>query len=387
MQKRMLPLFALINLLFSTAVLADHTITYKAKLIPFDSKTLEEPPTEIEFELKLQTKSKIDNPFTEQLLRDSVTPYINSIKEEIEGIMTATDELLQSGEIDEETGEELVKQLNRNFKNITKDASKQGEKLLKKQWETLVKEDKSLRDWKIKANVEITKGTFSLAKGVISAVGSGGLSLVVEIVGIVNSLVTIGDNLSKLLSSEASARKDLLEAIADVDKKLKGEKRSIIKNLKDVFLGSENTLEEELETYDKKLIGVRQEAEKLAKALNKLLNKQDELQELAKEEGGDLADGLEDMEKMTKQYLAGIDGVNDSRKVGAKLQKQGEKMLELAREKEGKLSKLRDKLVSVIELGDQIVTLMDPIDTLIEHGSNAGGAAAKSFGDYIASKK
>lgn len=383
MNKPILLLFLSMSLLFSNSAFADHTVTYKSNLIPFNAKTLEEPPTEIEFKINLKTKSKVDNPFTEQLLRDAVTPYLKDIKDEVEGIMKATDELLQSGEVDEETAEMLVKQLNRNFKNILKDSKKKAENLLKKQWEELVKEDKELRDWKISAAVEISKGGFTVIQSAVNAVGSGGLSLAIDIFSIVKNVITVADNLKKLLIGEEKARKDLLDSISDVEKKIKGEKRSVITNLKDFFGGSENALEEDLETYNAKLTGVRKQAQKLSKLLNKLLNEQDELQAVAKEEGGDLAAGLKDIEKMTAQYLEAIDGLNDSHKIGKQLKKQGEQLLKLARDKEGKASKIRDKIYKMIELGDKLYSAIDPVDRAIEYGSDAAGGVATLYGKYI----
>ena len=256
----------------------NHTITYKANLIPFKTKTLQAPPTEIVFNITLGTESKIDNPFTEQLLRDSVTPYLNSVKEEIAGIMKATDDTLQMDDIDEETAEVLVEQLNRNFGHIIEDAEKMGQKLVMKQWKELVKENDSLKVWKIKTKVEIGKAGFGSLVGAVNVFTTGGWGVIWEIIPLVNDILTVYSNVKKLAIGEEKARKELLEVMDYITKKLAGEERGFFDKLSDFFSGKENDLEEEIETYIQKLTGVRHEIEKLAMKVYELLDKQDNLQ-------------------------------------------------------------------------------------------------------------
>jgi chromosome segregation ATPase len=147
-------------------------------------------------------------------------------------------------------------------------------------------------------------------------------------------------------------------------------------------------LQEDLETYTSKLTGIRQEIEQLATKLNELLNKQDDLQALAKEEkDANLNTALEEIEKMTAKFLEAIDAMNDTRNPGRELQEQGEELLKMSRSGEGKVEKVRDGISKVIDCAIWLKQGLDPIDAFIEYGSDCAGKAAEALGNYKASKK
>ena len=229
------------------------------------------------------------------------------------------------------------------------------------------------------------KDTYGVVSTSIETAASGGLALIKNIVSLVDSSISIVQNVYKLWQGEKSARADLHKSIENVEAKLSG-KQSIWQKMRDAVQGQVNVLGKNIETYDQKLTGIRKEAQKLASKLEVVLNQQDNLnEELKKATNKDLKKSLEKLisktEKMTAETLTVIDQINESRAKGGALKKIGKRLFKEASKKETTVDKVREGTKKVYEAYKQVNDLMDPVGLSVNNSLDMLKELSKAASD------
>lgn len=383
--KKLIPILIVCAMLIaSPAMAAKYKITYQYDLIKLDSKLLKEPPGELKIEVEISGPGK-EEPFTKQHLRDAAQGYLAKVRESIEKDMKGADDALKKPGVSKKQIGKINKKLNSKYKKKISNALKTTKNLILKDWQDLVKKDNDLKDWKIDTSFEIAKDTYGVVTTSIETVGTGGLALIKNIVSLVDSSISIVQNVYKLAQGEKSARKDLEKSIENVQAKLAG-RQSVWQKIRDAVQGQVNVLEKNIETYDQKLTGIRKEAQKLASRLEVVLNRQDDLNdEFKKATNKDLKKALQKViaktEGMAAETLKMIDQINDSRAKGAALKKIGKRLQKEAAKSETTVDEVREGTKKVYEAYKQVNDLMDPVGLSVNKSLDTLKELAKAASD------
>ncbi len=359
------------------AFAASYTIEYSFDLFKLDAKVLEEPPSQFEILVKIRGPGE-ENPFTKEVLREAAAPLVKNSRELIEGQMKLIDKLFAEGDITRERAEEEIAKLNGWYEEFLKDTQADAKKLIARKWKSLVDENTELAEWQIGVAFDITSSGFGLVKTAITGVSTGGLSLIKDLIGLIDNIVTFTQGIYKLAVEEEKAREELEKSIKAVEDKL-AKRQTTFEKIKEYFKSSENKLDDNLETYRNKAIEARKKAEKMSKALDKVLELQEEISNTMEED----VPGLDEAVAMTKKYLEAIDRLTAGVKVGKALMKKGEDLLEDA----DSLTEAQKLLSEVYEFYKKIDAYTDPVDGLIEGAMDLGQAASKKLNQYHGEKQ
>lgn len=354
------------------------------------SKAIKTMPGKFVVEVSLNAGSSSaikKNPYTQAILQEAVGPHLLAAREwinaELEAFDQAVIEAQQAGVLSPEELEGRVQALNKVYEAVIAQLTLETELRAREVWQKDLADNEELRNWKITVVSRIATNTILLVRAAVSAAGSSGVSLGVEVVAIVSHASKIAKGLKDAVVTEQKARKDLQSAIRQMQGKLGGD-LSKAQTFRDVMKGSERSLRTKLELYRKKWIATRQKTEGQAMSLDDVLRVAEQLQGV---EGG--AQAREDVVAMHIHLLAAIDEANDDRQKGWDMMLLGYELLFIAEQTKTALKAGRHTergrlaLEAFVKAYDATILVLDAQDTLIdvaiEKGIKAGTEGLKKM--------
>ena len=363
----------------SSATAKDHIIKYKFNLITKNLKNLGEPKGDFEIVVKLRTgKKSVDSPLTEALLREAATPHLvaakNWIEQELIAFDLAVTEAKKAKALSQDALNDRVTALNKVYQAIIKQLQLETKLTIKQTWVALQREDDAYRDWTIEVSADGVKGAISIARGVLGATASSGLTLAKDIFDITEDVVSVVRAMKDLAQSEKNARKALKSAIdAIANSAVKTSKKQ--KLAQDFGSSPLSTVKSKLKTYEMKSTKKRQKSESLALRLKALSEMQKTLTDETKREK---------VERMTVRYLDLIAENNKARKQGANLIDTANELVELASKQklmpdDVNLERARGIIGKFKKAYDLYNDLTDPLGKAIDLAIDAGAEGLKAL--------
>lgn len=208
---------------------------------------------------------------------------------------------------DAKKASELENLVNKELKTLVGNLQKEAERRIQAGWDKLKKENRAYTKFKIKIGFKITMGIIKIGKGIASLISTAGAKAD-EYYKIAKSVVDIAKQIKKALDTEETAREQLKKALEDLARAKKGNKvgESHIKEVKN-----------SIAFYNNKLTPIRQDAQKLAGNLQKLLDLGDQGVEITKKQ-----------EKQINEMIEQIIKFNENEKTGRAFAKGAQKIIE-----------------------------------------------------------
>ncbi|MFZ7112293.1 MAG: hypothetical protein ACOWYE_11465 [Desulfatiglandales bacterium] len=202
---------------------------------------------------------------------------------------------------------ELESLVNKELRNLVGNLQKEADRRIQAGWDKLKKENRAYTTFKIKIGVKITVGIVKIGKGIAALISSAG-ARADEYFRIAKSVVGIAKEIKKGLDTEEKAREQLKKSLEGLARAKKGDKvgESHIKEVKNAIT-----------FYNIKLTPIRQDAQKLAGSLQKLLELGDRGAEITKKQ-----------EKQINEMIEQAIKFNENEKIGRSFAKGAEKIIE-----------------------------------------------------------
>ena len=254
------------------------------------------PPTGLKFKVEVVTDAKLEkeagkDPLLKAEMWEKVNAVYDNLVDRIADNLRKTDrgavKLRDSNQLDKMN--KLVDVVNRGIVSATRLAETQAKKAVLAHWEELCKTHKEYRNYKIKIVATIV----GAAAGLIASISimaatpfSGGASAAFGIIGMVKSTVVIGKEIISAAMTVTKSIKGLEVQVKVVEKlweksKAGGHAHEVTQTIFENFVGqsasSVKSCISNLSTAKNKLKGVQVKNHSLAKNLQKILDKTDEM--------------------------------------------------------------------------------------------------------------
>lgn len=223
------------------------------------------------------------DPLLHQQIVDICKQQFTQAATAIRGRAQNVDSLL-SGKPATEQVKAIVSQLRRDIETELDGARRRAEQLAQQKWESLTGQKAQYRAYKRDMAVKVTlgsSGTGLAAWGVALAVPTGGISLILSIVGLWRAAVDGVKILVVLVQEAETVEKDLNARMETLGKRYRGDSRTAVAS-KEMLASMLNTLtqldfsniakvQEKCDLWANKLAGIRVQAHQLAVTLDRLL--------------------------------------------------------------------------------------------------------------------
>ena len=289
------------------------------------------PPKGMRFKVEVKFDSKIEkeaskDPLVNQEMMDAIRAVYDDLVDRIGDNLKKTDKggvmLRDSNQLAKM--QKLIDVVNKGIEGAKEVAEERAVKDVNNVWTSLAAKKKEYQKYKIKIGVTITAAFAGLITSIAlmaSQPFQGGASSAFAIIGMVKSAVTIGKEITSAWQTVEQATKVLEGQLAIVESEWKkskalGHGNELSATIINQFLGiSQPCIKNcisQLDTCKKKTVGVELGCHKLAKELNGMLEKTEQLKKdfmaeakkrLSKHPSPKALDQLPDIEKKLNEYL------------------------------------------------------------------------------------
>jgi len=347
-------------------------LRYDVDFITVDVKSLIEPSGKATF--TVETPGKIDDVYVKQMLQDAVTPVVEDtntmVKKICEDAQIQLDNLTQGkkslSEEEQKKVIQLVKKVNDDYATLVQAANVAAQKRLNDTWEKLKKEDKVLRNHRIKVGLKIGKEAFKIAANVATLVASMGADVTAYIsiaMSVKNLFVLAKTELEGLGTKQEVVMTDIekLKKSLDDNKNKLSTKKMVWKKFYESFISDpRENLEKSVKELELKMISARRSIQGAAKSLDGLLEATQALDE------GPARQKAESKINSTIQKI--IDS-NDKIEVCAQLAAKGKEIVKEAEKEESLLQQVAKKAATALQLGQQAKDVISQVVDTFEDGA------------------